>query len=74
VSEICHENVTGEELCIKIKNGNSHEIIPIKHITNKFIGSNCRAMVGKPKIFLFLDTSLRADSFVYPDVKVICHL
>jgi hypothetical protein len=73
MSEICHDNVNGEELCIKITNGNSCDIIPIKHITNKFIGSNCRAMVGRPKIFIFLDASLRADSFVYPEVKVIFH-
>jgi len=51
------------ELCIKTADNN---IIPIRNITNKFIGSRCRDLVDKPKLFFFLDFGLQADHVSYP--------
>jgi hypothetical protein len=67
MSEICCQRVTGQqfELCFKTNQG---KIMRIESITHKFIGTNCRALVGRPKIFLFLDTSQRTD---LPNVPII---
>jgi hypothetical protein len=67
LSEICcRKNTTQQfELCFKTNQG---EIMTIESITHKFIGTKCRALVGRPKIFLFLDTSQRTDP---PNIPII---
>jgi len=63
MSEVCVEHPEGhEELCVRMANDT---VIPIKKITTKFVGSNCRALVNKPKMFFFLDVGQRTDRFYY---------
>jgi hypothetical protein len=67
LTKVVNKEINGhKELCVHTADNVTN---PIKNITNKFIGSRCRGLVDKPKIFFFLDDGFQRD-VIYPAMEI----
>jgi hypothetical protein len=48
---------TSAGLCYR----DGNQLIPLSAIVDKFCGQKCTPLIGKPKLFFFLDEGSRAD-------------
>jgi hypothetical protein len=44
--------------------------IPLCDIVDQFTGRNCKYLVGKPKLFFFLDKGTKQDSAVATNIEI----
>lgn len=49
------------------------QCIPLVEIVDRFSGSNCKHLVGKPKLFFFLDDGTKLDNVAIPQNQVYIH-